>query len=305
MSPSFPLQRKVNSSYLLPVTLMSSTWTRTGRLWFLAEWPSCRPRSPSTGSFPPRRSRPTERTSFTTWREALCICSLTSATRGWSTARQRRGASLRSPSSTSCSTRRVSPSRARRKPLPAGQCRVWLSPVVAGEQEAQMVVLKGSSAALSFLECYTLLPMIPPAPTPFSSASSNALSGPGSACVISSRPTSPRHPPALSILAAGARGGGWGASPPTSRREGTLASPAREERRDSLLFSLGALWHEPGWWSSCEAECSAAVFPPGHHCDRMGGSRADCSLRIWVPSWLWVSALGLIHEATASNTAVK
>lgn len=53
--------------------------------------------------------------------------------------------------------------------------------------------------------------------------------------------TSLWHPPVLSILAAGARGGGWEAPPPTSRTEGSLASPAREERRVSLLFSLGAL----------------------------------------------------------------
>lgn len=109
-----------------------------------------------------------------------------------------------------------------------------------------MAVLKCSSPALSFLECSTFLPMIPPPPTPFSSAPSSVLSGPGSMCVISIRLTSPRHPPALSILAASARGAGWGAPPPTSRREGSLASPAREERRDSFLFSLGALWHEPG-----------------------------------------------------------
>lgn len=106
---SFPLQRKENSLYLLPVTLMSSTWTRTDRLWFLVEWLSCQPKSRSTGSSRPRRSRPTEQTSFMIWREALCICNLTLTTRGWSTARRRPGASLRSLSSTSCSMQKVSP----------------------------------------------------------------------------------------------------------------------------------------------------------------------------------------------------
>ena len=104
---SFPLQRKENSLYLHPVTLMLSTWTPTNRRWFLVEWRSCRPKSRSTGSSQPRKSPPTERTLFMTRREVLCICSLTLTTRGWSTARQRPGASPRSRSSTSCSMQKV------------------------------------------------------------------------------------------------------------------------------------------------------------------------------------------------------
>lgn len=110
----FALQRKENSSYLLPVTLMLSTWTRTDRLWFLAEWPSCQPKSRSTGSSPPRKSRPTEQTLFMIWREALYTCNLILTTRGWSTARRRPGASHRSLSSINSSMRKVSafPTRA-------------------------------------------------------------------------------------------------------------------------------------------------------------------------------------------------
>lgn len=79
---SFPLQRKENFLYLLPVILMLSTWTRTDRLWFLVEWPSCQPKSLSIGSSQPRKSPPMEQTLFMTWREALCICNLILTTRG-------------------------------------------------------------------------------------------------------------------------------------------------------------------------------------------------------------------------------
>ena len=97
--------------------------------------------------------------------------------------------------------------------------------------------------------------MTPP-PTPFSSAPSSVLSGPAAG-----------HIPAASSRAlhpgCWRQGRGWEAPPPTSRTEGSLARPAREERRVSLLFSLGALWHEPGWWSSCEADALQPCSCPG------------------------------------------